>query len=464
MRFSLLFPHLSVAITLSSAILQSVTFNAVAQTSPSVISKPTLKVTAPVLTAQQLQAVHNMTPTQIAAYQAKIQPTIANLRSQIASHQPVTSTFSNWQNLLKGTATDGSTSVSSVSSSTLKFSDASGAKIALPVSTGTYGTVSAASRIPPPRGPICPAWGCGGPPKSPIPIPIVPFDPDLDQDGLPDGFETSVANNFTPYYGPSGGDQQQFATFANAVPISITSLVGTVPPFSYFRVQPLGLATDSHNNQLFALRVDYLTLWNGDGGLVGGGAVCAYSYVGLDQVVQQLSGHYFDAERSGMLLAAPAVNGGYNPDPNAYSLYTLYTAAHEGTFFDQSDYINVSPAAPAGSHVELALSLSKHSTYTFNPDFFPITPAWFIGAYFTSFEILYEEGVISPLEYEYAIFLGEDVFYGCLVERFSDQGVTEANQRINVGEPAHPINGSAFIQDNSSRALNLTDKLTNPLF
>jgi len=77
MRFSLLFPHLSVAITLSSAILQSVTFNAVAQTSPSVISKPTLKVTAPVLTAQQLQAVHNMTPTQIAAYQAKIQPTIA---------------------------------------------------------------------------------------------------------------------------------------------------------------------------------------------------------------------------------------------------------------------------------------------------------------------------------------------------------------------------------------------------
>jgi hypothetical protein len=463
MRFSLSCSLGFIAITLSTAILQSVTFTAAAQSSPSALSTPTLSAKAPALTAQQLQAVHNMTPAQIAAYQAKIQPAIASLQSQIASHQPTTSTFSNWQNLLQGTATDGSTSVSSVSSSTLNFSTESGTSIAVPVSTGGYGTASAAaaSRIPPPGGPICPVWGCGGPPKSPI----GPFvDPDLDQDGLPDAFETSVANNFTPYYGPSAGDQQQFATFANSVPISITSLVGTVPPFSYYRVQPLGLATDSHNNQLFALRVDYLTLWNGDGGLVGGGAVCAYSYVGLDQVVQQLSGHYFDAERSGMLLAAPAVNGGYNPDPNAYSLYTLYTAAHEGTFFDQSDYINISPAAPAGSHVELALSLSKHSTYTFNPDFFPITPAWFIDAYFTAFEILYEEGVISDLEYAYAIFLGEDVFYGCLVERFSDQGVTEANQRVNVGEPAHPINGSTFIQDDSSRALNLSDKLTNPLF
>jgi hypothetical protein len=408
-----------------------------------------------------------MTSAQISAYQAKIQPTLANLRSQITSHQSTT-TFSNWQNLLKGTASDGTPSNSSISSSTLNFSDASGTVIPVPVSgNAVNGTALAplASRNPaPPHGPICPVWGCGGPPK-PI-IPPIAFNPDLDQDGLPDAFESSVADNFTPYYGPSAGDQQQFATFANSVPISITSLVGTVPPYSYFRVQPLGLATDSNNNQLFALRVDYLTLWNGDGGLIGGGAVCAYSYVGIDQVVQQLSGHYFDAERSGMLLAAPAVNGGYNPDPTAYSLYTVYTAAHEGTFFDQSEYINISPAVLAGhnSHVDLALSLSKHSTYTFNPDFFPITPAWFIDSYFTSIAILYDEGILSDLEYAYAVFLGEDVFYGCLVERFSYQGVTEANQRVNVGEPAHPINGSAFIQDDSSRALNLTDKLTTPLF
>lgn len=76
----------------------------------------------------------------------------------------------------------------------------------------------------------------------------------------------------------------------------------------------------------------------------------------------------------------------------------------------------------------------------------------------------YEEGVLSDIEYDYAIFLGEDAFYGCLVERFSDQGLSEASQRVNVGEPAHPINGCAFIQDDSSRALHLTDKLTISLF
>ncbi len=197
MRFALPCSHVFITITLSTAILQSATFTAAAQSSPSALSKPTISAKAPTLTAQQLQAVHNMTPAQIAAYQAKIQPTIANLRSQIASHQTATSTFSNWQNLLQGTATDGSTSVSSVSSSTLNFSTASGTSIAVPVSTGGYGTASAAaaSRIPPPGGPICPAWGCGGPPKGPI-VPYV--NPDLDQDGLPDAFENSVANNFTP--------------------------------------------------------------------------------------------------------------------------------------------------------------------------------------------------------------------------------------------------------------------------
>jgi hypothetical protein len=142
-----------------------------------------------------------------------------------------------------------------------------------------------------------------------------------------------------------------------------------------------------------------------------------------------------------MLLAAPAVNGGYNPDPGAYKLYTLYTAAHEGTFFDQSSYYNFYSPVAAGEHIELDLSLSKHSTYTFNPDYYPITPAWFIDSYFTSIEILYEEGILDDFEYDFAILMGEDVFYGCVVERFGNQGLSKANPRVNVGEPAHPING-----------------------
>lgn len=469
MLCSLLCCRALLSATLLPVFFQIATVEGTAQSvSPSALSKPILTIQAPVLTTQQMQAVQNMTPEQISAYQTKIQPTIANLRSQIASHPSPTTSFSNWQSLLKGTTADGNPSNASVSSSTLQISSTGGTAMAVPVTaTRPNGTASTpvASRTPAPSfagpSPVCPPWGCDGPP----PLPIDPgFSPDLDQDGLPDAFEASVADNFTPSYGSSAGEQQQFATFANAVPISITSLVGTAPPYSYYRVKPLGLATDNNNNQLFALRIDYLTLWNGDGGLVGGGAICALSYVGLDQVIQQLTGHYFDAERSGMLLAAPAVNGGYNPDPSAYKLYTIYTAAHEGGFFDQSEYINLSPALPAGSHIHLALSLSKHGTYTFNPDYFPITPSWFISAYFSSMLFLYEEGFLTDVEYWYAIFIGTDAFEACVVERFSDQGVIAANQRTNVGEPEHPINGCAFIQDDSSRALNLTDKLTIPLF
>lgn len=40
-------------------------------------------------------------------------------------------------------------------------------------------------------------------------------------------------------------------------------------------------------------------------------------------------------------------------------------------------------------------------------------------------------------------------FYGCAIDRFSDQGgmFADANRRINVGELNRPINGSGFIQD-----------------
>lgn len=432
--------------------------------SPSAFSKPTVTGRAPILTAQQLQIAKSMTPTQIAAYQAKIQPTLANLTAQVAAHQTPVS-FSNWQSLIRGLTADGSPTNSSISSSTLSFSIGGGAISTIPTATAAViakTSAPAAVRLPAPPGGACPAWGCGPAPKNPFPPALL--NPDLDQDGLPDAFEAQVADYFTPLYGTSAGDQQQFAMLADALPISFTSLVGTTPPYSYYRVQPLGPTTDVHNNPLFALRVDYLTLWNGDGGLVGGGALCAYSDVGLDKLIQQLSGHFFDAERSAVLLAAPAVNGGYNSDATTYKMYTLYTGAHEGTFFDQSEYYNFSTPYPVDNHVHLALSLSKHSTYAINPDFLPITPAWFIDLYFNLFLTLYESGIFNYQEYLYSTLVATDVFYGCVVERFSDQGVTEANPRTNVGEPLHPINGSTFIQDNSSRALNLTDKLTTPLF
>ncbi len=424
-----------------------------------VTDQPALPVLAigPVpLTSQQIQAVQSMTPNQIQQYLNDVQPAIASLRAQAAeAQQPLT--LANWQDLISGAAAVSWDQSDTVSSSPLTFANPS---------TGTKLTVQPVTvRAPRGGGPYCPVWGCGRCPPTICFYPSGGYNnPDSDQDGLPDSFESQVANNFTPYYFSSAGEQDQFAIFGDYVPMTVTSLVGTVPPFSYYRVQPLGLATDPNDNQVFALRIDYLTLWNADDGLVGGGPACLYSYVGLDQVVQDLSGHDLDVERSGMLVAAPAVSGGYNPDPTAYSIYTVYTAAHEGTFFDQSAYASFWPAVPAGYHLNLTLSLSKHSTYVFDPDYYPITPAWFIGDYNQTLLELWLDGAITDEEYWLSMSIGNDVFFGCLVERFSDQGGSFANQRLNVGEPNHPMAGGGFIQGDSAHALYIYDKLNNPLF
>jgi len=59
------------------------------------------------------------------------------------------------------------------------------------------------------------------------------------------------------------------------------------------------------------------------------------------------------------------------------------------------------------------------------------------------------------------------ILYVCAVERFNSFGtggmVSQAPIRINVGEPAYPINASSFIQDNEPAAFHLRDKLLEPL-
>lgn len=245
--------------------------------------------------------------------------------------------------------------------------------------------------------------------------------------------------------------------------MTVANTLGAAP-YSYYHVTPLGIAYDRSGNPFYAIRADYLTLWNADGGLIGGGAGCFYSYFGLDNAINALTSHDLDAERSVMLLAAPAVNGGINPNVNAYGIYTLYTAAHEGTFFDQSEYLDFSSPVPAGNHAQLTLSLSKHSTYAFNPNFYPITPAWFIVATNEALLDAYLAGYLNIIEYSIIAAAADATFFGCLVERFGDTGGHFPSARTNVGEVSHPINNSHFIQDNSSRALNLSDKLTNPVF
>lgn len=414
------------------------------------------------MTAQQSQTYQGATSAQLQATQTALQPTLTRLKSQIASYQPPA--MPSWQSLINGTAVAPTQqSPISVVNSKMSFTDSSGnAYIYTPSVAGWGSSNSASPQTSQALGPLLPP-PCCKPIFGPVgPISLSP--PDSDGDGLPDTLESGVATSFMPIYGVSAGEQDQFATFGDYVPWTVTSLIGSVPPDVSYRVQPLGLATDRNGAQVYALRIDYLTLWNADGGLIGGGGTCAYSYVGLDAAIQQLTGHALDAERSVMYLTAPAVNGGYNPDPNAYSLSIVYVAAHEGTFFDQSTYAGFFPAVPANNHLNLALSKSKHSTYNFNPDYYPITPQWFIAGYFAGVDAAYEAGFLDDVGYAIATGLGVDTFYGCVVERFSNQGLQFPNLQTNVGEPNHPVNGSGFIDDDSARALRLKSKLVNPVF
>lgn len=303
---------------------------------------------------------------------------------------------------------------------------------------------------------------------------------DGDQDGLPDNFEDSLANAFTPQYHTSYDEPDNYATMQDFVPQTLKRAFDTTP-ISHFRVTPVTITTNPHNGQLQSyLRIDYLTLWDHDSGLVGG-IGCGLAALFLNGILS----HPLDDERSALLVAAPAPNGTYNTDPNAYQSVSLYTAAHEGTFVDHSEYHDY-PTQPmaAGFHVPLWSALQKHSTYTFDPDWMPILEIYLQVLIWQYLDVYFGNGCQGwypgdPFWDEYGFqqmcddqwsFAYYEVFfiiYTCAVERFHSGGtdgmVSLAPTRINVGEPAHPINGSAFIQDNSSTGFHLRDKLETPL-
>jgi hypothetical protein len=279
---------------------------------------------------------------------------------------------------------------------------------------------------------------------------------DADSDGLPNDFENRVADAFTPYYHVSTGEPDNFATFADMPQLAVSqSFNPYVPPspVSNFRVTPYNIGY--FNGQLIGiLRVDYLTFWDRDSGLAGGGS-CYAAPFGLDFFLSGLFAHDNDFERSAVLIAAPIVNNTYNLDPNAYSLYYMYTTAHEFTFTEQINYLDFSASpAPAGLHVGLALTRSKHGTYPFDPDYLPLIPWWVIfdvyaqidnycNCYFDPY-CYYD---INRLIYcNLLYFTADRFFFSCVVERWTDAGGRLAGLRFNVGELNNPINRSHFIQ------------------
>lgn len=285
---------------------------------------------------------------------------------------------------------------------------------------------------------------------------VAGFDDDLD--GLPDAVENGVADAFTPEYHISAGELPGtgFGLLADGTPQRTVVSLPPVPPVSNFRVQPLGIASG-----FGFLRIDYLTLWNRDDGLDGRCvSTTILDLIGIpaNDVIRALTGHPEEQERSAVLVAAPAA-GTYNSDPNAYVALDFFTTAHEGVpFFDQSMFIAPPAPVPANNHVLLGNARSKHGTYSFNAEGYPIFQPAVIAAAYAAIEILYITGVIDWVTYLALLFLADDLFFGCVIERFQEQGGFYAALRTNVGEPGRPINASGFIEDAKIR-----DKLTTPL-
>ena len=313
---------------------------------------------------------------------------------------------------------------------------------------------------------------------------------DADFDGLPESFEDALAENFTPIYHTSAGEVDNYSTFHDMTPQTVKDRFGQNPVL-YYRVTPLYIRYNPHRYMYESfIRIDYLTLWDHDSGLPDTTG-CDITPP-FESIIESLGGpHDIDNERSALLVSGPVFDPynawGFNLDANQYSALSVFTAAHEGEFTDQSAYHNFpqNPMWP-GSHIELWHSLFKHATYTSNPNFHALLPEYlifieffFVGFFFFDFynpfcdqdpfwdwsfgmECPNNDPWSNPYFYAYlaAVYYAVVVTFGCAVERFHEQGAQFANPRINVGEPFQPINGSSFILDNT---YSLYNKLRSPL-
>lgn len=419
------------------------------------------------------EAWEKLTPEQRAEVKAKVDQSIAEAKAkhdrEKAEKRAQKADVKNWKDILKGKTPD------DLPDSPLYFTDQHGgnAKVVNAKERGRAkdsggGDISAQMCYdcdpiedpdPTPYPTPTPT-----PNATPTPTPVPTGGDDADADGLPESFENSVADAFTPFYHVSAYETDNFATFLNSPTQTVAQRLGP-NPFSYFRVQPLGFAYNYQNQLVSVLRIDYLTLWDHDSGLVTGGNCGAFP--GLTSI-EGIQAHDFDNERSAVLVAAPVYSYTYNLNPSAYSAYSYYTAAHEFAPNDKSAYADFpTNPVPAGWHIHLALALSKHSTYTFNPDYLPLAPDYAIAGALAAVDYYCYRSVydydfgwndLACLAAQYYI---NGLLYECAVERFFDQGGQYANTRINVGEPTNPLNGATFIQDNTH---GLRDKFDIPIF
>lgn len=210
---------------------------------------------------------------------------------------------------------------------------------------------------------------------------------DSDGDGLSDLLEEEIAFAFVPEYHISSYEQAEFVTlqpWSQQMQVQTTVDPGT---HVYYRVTPYG-----HANGKAYLRLDYLTVWDRDDGLVIDGLCLAWTY-GLGIALDGLASHDWDTERSVILVACSPVNGWYSREIGDYRAYKIYTAAHEGATTSDHSMSTDLDAAPH-EHVLLWLSLSKHATYWFNPEGYPLIPWYVMTAFYADVEL----GLMLDLE------------------------------------------------------------------
>ena len=290
---------------------------------------------------------------------------------------------------------------------------------------------------------------------------------DSDGDGLSDTLETALADGFMPNYHVSVGERTSpnktgFALFWDIPNRTINQVLPPTSPVVHYRVTP-HVSSSINGLPVSVVRVDFLTIWNRDDGLVPG-QVCrdagvilkAFTGIDVNASLTGLGGHAFDLERSAVLLAAPVANA---CDPGAYRAYQYYLAAHEKTFFDHGTFHT--PAFPSGlgAHLPIWLSRAKHSSYLSDPRGKPIFPSSFIALVDGTVDALWASGRISKQTFLLIKSASTTFFYSCAVEDFVGLTGVLPVRKINVGELSKPINGSRWINDSDGKVQRKFDPL-----
>jgi hypothetical protein len=175
-----------------------------------------------------------------------------------------------------------------------------------------------------------------------------------------DSLEDRIAHRFAPVYVSSSDEGQYLTELEPRLEPRIRLAYPSWRPYIYYSALKLKPSSD-----LDAYEINYLSIWDWDtGGILG-----------------PLSRHRWDTERSAILVISPK----RETDPENFESKEVYFAAHEGTAFDSSTYIQVKDRRKGAT---VFWSEGKHASY-------PSMPPKF---HFDRFELPGER--VDPADYE----------------------------------------------------------------